>query len=333
MPVSHYDTDHKVFQDEVTRNIVELLKDKGIETPVIARKLYHYTNAAGFHGIVDSGSLHLGDALLMNDSEEINYAANLFLDTLTSMSGEIHNDERDILWIFFAKVRDAYGNKNPTTRFFVLCFSEDHDELSQWRGYGGGRNGFAIEFDFAKCNIKRDEIARVIPFKDDDNQRFIKVCYDDKIQLTLVKQLIRLFENFCKKLKEEHNYSPDLIASALEEVGHNVVMHCMLKFKHPAYHHEKEWRIVEMRGIGRKPGGGLSLNGVKFKVSNNAVVPYVVVKDLGEISRHIAHTTLITGVRIGPRDEIERFVNPTEYFLSSKNIIVDVKCSDVPLRY
>ena len=31
--------------------------------------------------------------------------------------------------------------------WFVACFTEDGDDLSQWRGYGGGEGGYLIEFD------------------------------------------------------------------------------------------------------------------------------------------------------------------------------------------
>lgn len=30
--------------------------------------------------------------------------------------------------------------------YFVACFSEVEDDLSQWRGYGGGDCGYAIGF-------------------------------------------------------------------------------------------------------------------------------------------------------------------------------------------
>ena len=31
--------------------------------------------------------------------------------------------------------------------WFVACFSEDNDDLSQWRAYGGGEGGYAIGFN------------------------------------------------------------------------------------------------------------------------------------------------------------------------------------------
>ena len=41
--------------------------------------------------------------------------------------------------------------KRPPLRgvlgFFVACFTEEGDDLSQWRGYGGGEGGYSIEFD------------------------------------------------------------------------------------------------------------------------------------------------------------------------------------------
>lgn len=33
--------------------------------------------------------------------------------------------------------------------WFVACFTEYGDDLSQWRAYGGGEGGYSIEFDSA----------------------------------------------------------------------------------------------------------------------------------------------------------------------------------------
>src|SRR5215469_4117451 len=37
--------------------------------------------------------------------------------------------------------------KISTEGRFLTCFSEDGDDLSQWRAYGGGEGGYALQFD------------------------------------------------------------------------------------------------------------------------------------------------------------------------------------------
>lgn len=113
--------------------------------------LWHYTNGRGLIGIIESGAIHATHVACLNDSTEIRYASKLLRDALIDLkqksAGDLEAQE------FLAKVLEltAESPRSPThapSRFFVACFSDQEDDLSQWRAYGesGGENGYSIGF-------------------------------------------------------------------------------------------------------------------------------------------------------------------------------------------
>ena len=49
----------------------------------------------------------------------------------------------------------------PESRFFVACFSRHADDLSQWRAYGGGENGYAVALHTRSLISVHSIIAKV----------------------------------------------------------------------------------------------------------------------------------------------------------------------------
>jgi hypothetical protein len=102
--------------------------------------LYHYTSAAGLHGILNSQLLHASSIQFMNDANELRYAADLVTRVLTEMKDSLEDKSNSVLYEQLLHTFNLLGG-------FQICavaFSEDRDDLSQWRGYGGGTGGFAL---------------------------------------------------------------------------------------------------------------------------------------------------------------------------------------------
>ncbi len=107
-------------------------------------EIWHYTNAAGLVGILQSGKLFATQVSYLNDSLEQRYFGDLVLIGIKQRM--VTNTDPEIA-ILLKVAHDALLNRDfSAARHFVTCFSEVGDDLGQWRGYGGGECGYAIGF-------------------------------------------------------------------------------------------------------------------------------------------------------------------------------------------
>src|ERR1044071_3177007 len=112
--------------------------------PQLPELLYHYTTAAGFAGIVETGEVRGTNFNFLNDSTEMIYGISLAKRLL-----EISIDEDDISRtkevLKFA--RSVVGLATHGKEYYVTCFSTLRDDLSQWRGYSTSGDRYAFAFD------------------------------------------------------------------------------------------------------------------------------------------------------------------------------------------
>jgi hypothetical protein len=109
--------------------------------------LYHYTTGNALIEIVKSGELWSTQVNCLNDASEFLYTmARLRQRAGTLLASAQTPDVRFLLETIITElkrpVRGMLG-------WFVACFTEYGDDLSQWRAYGGGEGGYSIEFDSA----------------------------------------------------------------------------------------------------------------------------------------------------------------------------------------
>lgn len=114
--------------------------------------LYHYCSLETFYKIIKNHTLRFSDIIKSNDSEEILFTINCYINYLKKKYDEklpIHMFEYEIY-----KVVD-------TIKFYTFCMSSKKDLLSQWKGYAPN-GGVAIGFNFEKLKqyIKDSVILR-----------------------------------------------------------------------------------------------------------------------------------------------------------------------------
>ncbi len=111
--------------------------------------LWHYTTGQGLISILESGTLYSTQVSCLSDSSEIRYASALFKHALTNLLPAYADDElvKKFIadYIKLVEEEPEHPNHAPSP-FFVTCFSEMEDDLSQWRSYSGGENGYALGF-------------------------------------------------------------------------------------------------------------------------------------------------------------------------------------------
>jgi hypothetical protein len=140
--------------------------------------VWHYTDGAGFLGILQSASVYATQVASLNDANETKYATDLYKDVVNELITESKDDVEAVA--FFNQVL-GFVKEQPdspthgTSKFFVTCFSGDEDELTQWDRYAK-RNGYAIGFR-----------ARGL-FREPNSQLY-KVIYDHDKQKEAAKHI------------------------------------------------------------------------------------------------------------------------------------------------
>jgi hypothetical protein len=108
--------------------------------------VWHYTNGAGFLGILQSSELYATQVAALNDAGETQHASDLFIQAVKQLIAE-RAQEQDVA-TFLNKVLDSFkenARSQNVSKFFVGCFSGEEDDLAQWDRYGRP-NGYAIGF-------------------------------------------------------------------------------------------------------------------------------------------------------------------------------------------
>src|SRR5258708_558906 len=110
----------------------------------LPEELWHYTNAEGLIGILETGHIWATQVACVNDTLEQRYFGNLVHDVVKAKRAQ---NTDPALGVFLRVVDEALALRDfSSAGHFVACFSEVEDDLGQWRGYGGGECGYAIGF-------------------------------------------------------------------------------------------------------------------------------------------------------------------------------------------
>lgn len=200
-------------------------------SPVPTAPLYHYTSGAGLIEIIRSGELWATQLACLNDASKLLYPVELLRDKVRA---KLRNPLTDEIQFLLKKVDAGLTPQVATEGRFLSCFSEDGDDLSQWRGYGGGEGGYAIAFDaqYLRQLAARGMILGKVEYDEQKQSLFL----DD-----VLTHLIRFYLDGLKKKRapfvdEWTTEFLDFWAANLIEIAPFI--------KHPRFKGEREWRLV-----------------------------------------------------------------------------------------
>jgi hypothetical protein len=139
--------------------------------------LWHYTGGSGLLGILSTQSVYSTQVSCLSDSSEIRYASFVFREALSRLGQKQVPGSLDTAFLttalnYFAD--DPTSPNHVDLPHFVACFSENRDDLSQWRAYGGGENGYALGFKAKDLSrVPTCLLARVTYYKEEEHGYFI----------------------------------------------------------------------------------------------------------------------------------------------------------------
>jgi len=202
------------------------------------RVIWHYTDGPGFLGIIQSGSIYATQVASLNDSKETKYATDLFKKSVQ----EVLEEQKDqIAQSFLQKVLELVKEnpESPThgvSKFFVVCFSGEEDDLTQWDRYGK-KNGYAIGF-YARG------------FWREPTSWLYKVFYDTGLQRRVSKEIAQATLRFyLEGLKGDRIQAPEKWAEEFFQAWDEWIYRLAPLAKAPTWKAENEFRLVhELKG-------------------------------------------------------------------------------------
>jgi hypothetical protein len=153
----------------------------------------------------------------------------------------------------YVVLKDRLGSKFQTD-VFVSSFSEESDQLSQWRAYCLPHGGYAIGF----------RSKQIVNLKDSSATCWLVRCrYDIESQLTLIEQLFTAVEEYAE---ENRRLDRDRVYRESHKLLGRLLPIVAPALKDPSFAEEQEWRLV--RSSESFDGSPL------FRSSRSMLVPY-----------------------------------------------------------
>lgn len=294
--------------------------------------VYHYCSIDTFYAIGTKKTIRLSDITKSNDSMEImwitNYIKDIFAETFDSVKAEYF--KKNYPFDVFQELVEHYQTDffDETKRiysYYVCCFSEIGDVLSQWRGYADDAKGIAIGFDGnlllgIGTSARNDSIITPVLY-------FDKVEYSNRSHRQIVKkaaeQLIEDLKPIAKKFTID---SVDDIRQQSMEPFNKCFLNLFNKaifIKNPFFREEKEYRICHcIDNRNNEPlAESIFLNGnvhfEKFSFQNRGgkLVSFF------DLNFNKSTSEFIKEIVIGPKAKITK--NDVKRFLYSNDIDID----------
>jgi hypothetical protein len=224
------------FRSRATNIVDNLITN--INAAPIPNIIYHYTDGAGFLGILQTGKLWLHDVFSLNDPSELNHGISLLSQIMTK---EVRSHATSPEALQFIKDFKTIRKAHEAARFFVCCFSKCKDDLAQWRAYADNGRGYALGFD-SKTLTKA--FANWVP---PECQTF-SVTYNDEKLRQLDNRLAKEVFSFIYPSKGQ-NLSDTAIYTYmwwLREYLLEAAIGLSLYFKHEGYANEREYRFLRI---------------------------------------------------------------------------------------
>lgn len=263
--------------------------------------VYHYTDASGLVGFLNSKKLWSTEYRFMNDASEVELGLNHFRFILREM---ILKEKLDRRRRYLEAVMDEV--KVPLRgSSYVFSFSEKRDDLSQWRGYAKDGFGFAIGFETNK--LKKILDKKLISFG--------KICYNSAKQTKRYREVINRIYEFCDaSCPTGMTQSEKLIAA---DETRAVIASVAAGYKHSTFAAENEWR---MHFYPRD-------NQIKIRVSGTKLIPYVEVDISSEDDE-----SPIACIGLGPGFKSKEHAYAVQKLLDNSDVKAEIYFASTPFR-
>ncbi len=286
--------------------------------------VYHYCDNYKMANILSGKILRMSDITKSNDYEEVKM---FFPGILDAIEDEYRKDEfplqymgRDncdalekfLDWEYYI-LRYEFDRGGVTN--FVVCFCEEGDVLSQWRGYADNGKGCSLGFSVKELEEYCNTYKGIL--------RFEKVDYKTvkEINKTIVEKALKILNELRGMrnciVENMPSFDDEKIDKMFQFYFHQMisgVLMSSLKYKNEAFKEEKEWRLFFSQQIYKYAkwiyGDGdietivyddalkVLKNKIEFNVTSDDIIPFYPI-DILEIS-----DSPIKEIIVGPQNKI-----------------------------
>lgn len=237
------------------------------DNPHLPEIVYHYCSPSGFHGIVTSKQLWLGNVHFMNDSGEQTHLIGKAEKLLGEMARGANGQYIQPLIDNFTKLR-----LTP----YACCFSVEGDLLSQWCAYADDATGFAV--GFASEWLQEQKNKHALPVA------VWEIEYEEDRQMELLHSAIDGYVRYTTT--QEHADVHEVVRALLG------IWSLSAACKNSGFREERELRVMIMlhHRDSQKVHG---ISKMHFRVAKGRIVPYFTL-DFPEAA--------IKEIRLGPKN-------------------------------
>ena len=263
--------------------------------------LYHYTDASGLLGIVETNRMTATHVDFLNDPCEIEYG----VAHVCKMCDEAADGTEDAdLKKLLRQVRVNMNHRlQDISAFFVASFSQRCNHLGQWRAYAEDGHGYCIGF-----KIGGDDGL--------DKEWLLPVEYDGSAQSDPMRRVVDVIIDVLSPIE----ITPNVTNTAWAHLWHHATRNAA-SFKHGAYQEEQEWRMVYSK---------VTPDRMEFRPRRGEVVPYV---DLSfRSTRGDLELAPIVSVTTGPQLDHPRIEYSLRKLREKHGCNWEVKSSSVKYR-
>jgi Protein of unknown function (DUF2971) len=223
------------------------------------RYLYHYTNAQGLLGMLQSNRIWATNSRFMNDPTEIAYAIGL----VRKVESEL--EKKGGRWLDELKLSRILHEYEKNAKVYIACFCREGDLLSQWRGYGAVGGGYGLGFSGRHLGAQEvTTFAKPEPI-------LRKVIYDRPMQERLVWDWLDGLSMLARaRRRNPRQAKPRQLFDIAWATFNMFLSECLNCFKDPAYREEQEWRLIQFGRVNFQ-----DVLKASFRTGGSRVVPYV----------------------------------------------------------
>lgn len=241
--------------------------------------LYHYCGLDAFLSIIKNSTLCLSDIRKSNDYLECVYCR----DKINEKIRGFLEDDKEALeaWDFGYNINSDLSMDMIS---YVACFSENKDQLSQWRGYADNGAGIAVGFSRESFADLKEAAPSHISFR--------KVIYDEKEQEKFIERIAR------ESIKAMETRP---VAQVAAELNQNYRLQFPV-LKNASFEEEAEWRIIFNDSFSKRKrhvGKNILFSGIRYTVREKRLVSYI------EMDFSKLKYNAIKEIWIGPKAEVE----------------------------
>jgi hypothetical protein len=213
--------------------------------------LYHYTSLEGVFGIARSKTIWATDSAFLTDSSEYIHGLSRLRESVEKRLESAAGRDRNLLLHFldFIKTGVIQGSN-----VYVASFTENGNQLSQWRGYTPDDAGVSIGFSAEK----------VLAFAESQNFLLARCAYTPGEHAAVLNAIVELA---LSAPTTDVNDDGERSHWEFFQDKNDDFLGYLLRMKHESFREEDECRLISR--------GFLGNDKVRYRVGAAAVIPFV----------------------------------------------------------